>query len=432
FGAVEFYKAARSANIKPILGSEVNLVPEDRRDPDVRRSGTIVLLCRDETGYRNLCYLLSRAYMDTPPRVMTPRIDRGLLAERAQGLVALSGSLSGEIPQLLLKGDDRGAAELARHYSGLFPGAFFLEMVRSGIREQDKVNAGLLAISEEMGIPIVGTTDAHYLDKEDASAHEILMCIQMGKLQPDLDSPARITDDLYLASTAEVTDRFSDLPEALENTQRIADMCDVTLDLGKNYLPNYPVPEGDTPASYLARVSEEGLQERLDFARKSGLEPDEQVYRDRLKVELDIIDQMDFPGYFLIVWDFIRHARETNVPVGPGRGSGAGSLVAYCLWITDIDPIPYGLLFERFLNPERVSMPDFDIDFCMNKRDQVIRYVTQQYGEDCVGQIITYGSMKAKAVVRDVGRVMGLSYGEGDRAAKLIPDALDITLEIAF
>jgi len=433
FGAVDFFKAAKKAGVKPILGAEVNLTPGDRRDPEVRKTYTLVLLCRDEVGYRNLCYLLSRAYMDAPAKAPGPRIDRGLLAERAGGLIALSGSLSGEIPQALLRGQYEEAAALCRTYQGMFArDAFYLELLHNGIKEQERVNEGLVRLSEDLEIPLVAAADAHYARKADAAAHEILMCIQMGKRVPDLDTVARVTDELDLAPAETMAARFADLPEAVVNTARIAALCELELELGQTYLPNFGVPEGFNVATYLAHVAEEGLAERLALARKVGLEPDEAAYRERLAHELATIVQMGFPGYFLIVWDFIREARTMGVPVGPGRGSGAGSLVAYSMRITDIDPMRYGLLFERFLNPERVSMPDFDIDFCMNKRDQVIHYVTQKYGEDYVGQIITYGTMKAKAVVRDVARVLGLTFAEADRAAKLIPDDLGTTLTSAF
>ena len=438
FGAVEFFKKAKKAGIKPILGAEVNLVEADRGDAEVRKTHTLVLLCRNMAGYRNLCFLLSRAYMDSPPRLASPRIDIPLLRERAEGLIALSSSLAGAIPHALLRGQYGDAARIARTYQGIFePGCFYLELIRNGIREQeDLANPGLVQLSEELQIPLVAAADAHYAAVEDAAAHEILMCIQMGKTVPDLESKARITDGMYLAPAAEMVERFADQPEAVANTLSIADQCDVELDLGNVYLPNYPIPEGDTPATYLGKVAKEGLQRRLKQLRGRGItidpEKDEPIYQARLDEELGIINQMGFPGYFLIVWDFCDWARNNDVPVGPGRGSGAGSLVAYSLRITDIDPMQYGLLFERFLNPERVSMPDFDIDFCMNKRDRVITYVTEKYGADNVGQIITYGTMKAKAVVRDVARVLGLTFAEADRAAKLIPDDLGMTLDKAF
>ncbi len=433
FGAVDFQKACKKAKVKPIFGAEVSLVPDGRTDPEQRKTWTLVLLCRTIEGYRNLCYLLSRAYMDTPTKCPRPRIDRALLREHAAGLIGLSGGLSGEIAQALVRGRYEEATQVARVYQGLFePGCFFLEVLRSGIKEQDEVNPAIVQLAEELSLPLVAGADAHYAKREDAAAHEILMCIQMGKSLPDLETKARITDDLHLAPADEMAERFADLPEAVENTRRIAEMCSVEIELGKTYLPTYQVPEGFDANSYLRHLSHEGLSKRLEHARELGLDADEPVYRKRLDVELDIIIQMGFPGYFLIVWDFINYAKEHDVPVGPGRGSGAGSLVAYALRITDIDPIRYSLLFERFLNPERVSMPDFDIDFCMNKRDRVIQYVTRKYGEDNVGQIITYGTMKAKAVVRDVARVYGLSFAEADRAAKLIPDDLGMTLDKAF
>ena len=432
FGAVDFFKAARKADVRPILGAEVNIVELDRRDVEVRRAGTIVLLCATLRGYRNLCFLLSRAFMDTPPRLGQPRIDRALLAEHVEGLIGLSGSLSGEVPQLLLRGQIDEAARLARHYHGLFGGDFYLEVIRNGIKEQARIEPGLISLSEELAIPMVAAADAHYGTQADAGAHEVLMCVQMGKSLPTLDTRARITDSLHLAPASEMVERFSDLPEAVENTARIAERCDVEIPLGQTFLPTFETPEGYDAEGYLRHLAAEGLQRRLMVARASGLEPDDAVYLERLDKELGIINHMGFPGYFLIVWDFIHYAYTHGVPVGPGRGSGAGSLVAYSLRITDIDPMRYGLLFERFLNPERVSMPDFDIDFCMNKRDQVIRYVMQKYGEDNVGQIITYGTMKAKAVIRDVSRVLGLTFGEADRAAKLVPDDLGMTLAKAF
>ncbi len=433
FGAIDFFKAAKKAGVKPILGAELNLVALDRHDPEARRAPTILLLCKDLEGYRNLCLLLSRAYMDQPAKIGTPRIDRPLLEAHARGLIALSSSLSGEIPQALLRGHDAEARELARHYQAVFgKDGFYLEILRNGIKEQERVNEALLRLSEELEIPIVAAADSHYSKKEDAAAHEILMCIQLGKALPSLDTKARITDDLYLAPAAEMVERFADLPEAVANTLVIAEMCSLEIPLGKTFLPTFPVPAGFDAASYMADVARKGLDARLARMRALGESPDEAVYRDRLELEIACIDKMGFPGYFLIVWDFIDYAKRNDIPVGPGRGSGAGSLVAYSLGITDIDPIRYTLLFERFLNPERVSMPDFDIDFCMNKRDRVIQYVTQKYGEDNVGQIITYGTMKAKAVVRDVARALAMSFAEADRAAKLIPEELGMTLAKAF
>ena len=433
FGAVEFLKAAKKVGVKPIYGAEVNITADDRRNVEIRKTYTLVLLCRTLAGYRNLCYLLSRAYMDTPGRAPGPRIDRALLAEHADGLLALSGSLSGEIPQALLRGNYDEAAALARTYQGLFGhDGFYLEVIKNGIKEQERVNEALVRLSEELEIPLVAAADAHYAKQEDAAAHEILMCIQLGKSVADLVQPARITNDLDLAPAATMIERFAALPEAVANTLVIADLCDVEIPLGKTFLPTFQVPEGFTSESYLAHLAREGLVHRVARSRKQGLAIDTAVYAARLEFELGVINQMGFPGYFLIVWDFIAYAKRSGVPVGPGRGSGAGSLVAYSLGITDIDPLRYSLLFERFLNPERVSMPDFDIDFCMNKRDRVIQYVTQKYGENNVGQIITYGTMKAKAVVRDVARVLGLTFAEADRAAKLIPEDLGMTLEKAF
>jgi len=433
FGAVEFLKAAKKAGVKPIYGAEINLTADDRRNGEIRKTYTLVLLCKDLTGYRNLCYLLSRAFMDAPAKSPGPRIDRALLAERKEGLLALSSGLSGEIPQALLRGNYDEAAALARTYQGMFGAEdFYLEIIKNGIKEQDRVNEGLVRLSEELEIPLVAAGDVHYAKKEDAAAHEILMCVQLGKSVADQTGPARITDDLDLAPASEMVERFAEHPEAVRNTVAIAERCNVTIPLGTTFLPTFEVPEGFDSETYLAHLAQEGLAKRVATSRAMGLEIDDETYQERLEFELGIINQMGFPGYFLIVWDFINYGKSHGVPVGPGRGSGAGSLVAYCLGITDIDPLRYSLLFERFLNPERVSMPDFDIDFCMNKRDRVIQYVTQKYGSDNVGQIITYGTMKAKAVVRDVARVLGLTFAEADRAAKLIPDDLGMTLEKAF
>ena len=434
FGAVTFYKDATRAGLNPILGAELNIVTEDRRNKDQRRSSTIVVLCKNNVGYRNLCILLSRAHLDSPSTVPVPRIDRQLLEEHADGLLALSGSLSGEIPQELLAGRSDSARALAEHYREVFgEHGFYLEIVRSGIKEQEDINARLIELSTELDIPLVATADAHYNTDQESSAHEVLMCIQLGKSLPSLETRARLTDQLHLASSADLVERFKDLPEAVENTQKIANLCQVQLDLGNVFLPNYQVPDEHSVESYLEHVARSGLEARLALIESMArYDVNREEYDRRLVKELEIIAQMGFPGYFLIVWDFIDYARRNDIPVGPGRGSGAGSLVAYCLGITDIDPLRYGLLFERFLNPERVSMPDFDIDFCMNKRDQVIQYVSDKYGSNNVGQIITYGSMKAKAAVRDVARVLGLSYAEADRAAKLIPDDLGMTLERAF
>jgi DNA polymerase-3 subunit alpha len=434
FGAVDFQKAAKKNGVRPIFGAEVNITALDRRDPEAARVGTILLLARNLDGYRNLCYLLSRAWMDSPARARVPRIDRPLLREHASGLIALSSSLSGEIPQLILRNHHDEARALIEEYRRLFGSdGFYLEIIRNGIKEQDQVNEVLIRLSEDLDVPLVAAADAHYGTREDAAAHDVLMCIQLGKSLPSLDTVARITDGLHLAPAAEMVERFADLPEATQNTLRIAEACQFEIPLGKIFLPTFPLPEGfDDNADYLRHESEEGLRRRLEKFRQLGQVVDEAEYWPRLKLELDCIAKMGFPGYFLIVWDFIDWAKKNGVPVGPGRGSGAGSLVAYALGITDIDPLRYALLFERFLNPERVSMPDFDIDFCMNRRDRVIRYVMEKYGEDNVGQIITYGTMKAKAVIRDVGRVVGLSPGEADRAAKLIPPDLEMTLEKAF
>ena len=430
-GVVDFYQQARKADIKPILGCEIYVTAGDHRDRSLRDNYHLTLLAETDEGYRNLVYLVSMANVNG--FYYNPRIDKQLLSEHHTGIIALSGCLGGEVSQTFLQKGYEAAREAAASYRDIMgPDNYFIEVMHNGLEEQVRFNEAAVRMSAELGIPLVATNDCHYMGAGDAFAQEVLMCISTGKTLADERRLRHDSSEYYLKDPDTMRQQFADLPAALEATRAIADRCNVTLDLGNTYLPNFPVPDGFTLESYLYDRAEDGLERRLADLRTRRQRFDETEYRERLAHELRIICKMGFPGYFLIVWDFIRHAKENAIPVGPGRGSGAGSLVAYCLGITDIDPMTYDLLFERFLNPERVSMPDFDIDFCMNRRDEVIRYVGQKYGNDNVAQIVTFGMLKARSCLRDVGRVMGLSYGEVDRIAKLVPEELNITLSKAM
>jgi DNA polymerase III subunit alpha len=442
FGAVEFYKTCTAAKIKPIIGTELNML-SGRIGGDVGRSHHLTVLARTDEGYRNLMGLSSKTYLEGLVKG-TPHADRRLIEEYHKGLIGLSGDLGGEIAQAILKGEGDLARRLAGEYRELFEdGCFFLEVMDNGFPEQAKVNAELVQIGRELALPLVATNDCHYLKRDEALAHGILMCIQLGKTVELSEVLSHGVDSFYLKSADEMWEAFSEIPEACQNTLKIAEMVDVTVPLGRVFLPQYRVPEvfmvesacedlGEGIKLYFADRARHGLEKRFVFWREQRVEIDEVEYRDRLELEVAMIQQMGFSGYFLIVWDFIHWSREHGVPVGPGRGSGAGSLVAFALGITDIDPIRYGLLFERFLNPERVSMPDFDIDFCMNRRGEVIQYVTKKYGLHNVAQIVTYGSLKARACIKDVGRALNFAFGETDRIAKLVPETLGITLETAL
>ncbi|MHB9020813.1 MAG: DNA polymerase III subunit alpha [Halothiobacillus sp.] len=425
FAMVKFYEAARKAGIKPILGADCWVSSPDTAEP--RR---IVLLAQNNLGFRHLTELISRGYCEgqVDGRPLLQR--EWLTAEQCSGLIALSGGHLGEIGQLLLHGKARERKAAVKFWTAAFPNRFYLEISRCGRPDEEKYLHAAIALAEHEHLPVVATNDVRFLDAADYEAHEVRVCIQQGRTLDDPRRTREYTEQQYLRSADEVQALFADIPEAIANSIAIAERCNVTLQLGKNFLPNFPTPKGETEADYLRTLSEQGLAHR--FARV----PAERhaTYRERLNIELDVIIQMGFPGYFLIVADFIQWAKRQNIPVGPGRGSGAGSLVAWALLITDIDPIPYDLLFERFLNPERVSMPDFDIDFCMEGRDRVIDYVAERYGRSAVSQIATHGTMAAKAVVRDVGRVMSYPYGFVDRIAKLIPmkPGLDVTLEDAL
>ena len=427
FAVVKFYKAALVEGIKPIIGADVWLENADDHNKPFR----LVLLCQDINGYRNLSRLISRAYTEGQ-HSGKPCIHPEWLNGSSDGLIALSGADQGELAQALMQSKSDQVTVLLKKYQQLFPGRFYIELQRTGQRMQEDYVHAAVQCAVEYNLPVVATNHVQFLKRSDYEAHEVRVCIQDGRVLTDTRRPRKYTDQQYLRSPAEMQELFSDIPEALANTVEIARRCNLQLLFGEYFLPNFPVPPGMTIDQLLVQESERGLQSRLEVIRSGNPDFEEPIYQQRLKMELDVIIEMGFPGYFLIVADFIRWARENGVPVGPGRGSGAGSLVAYVLGITDLDPIRYELLFERFLNPERVSMPDFDIDFCMDKRDRVIEYVTNQYGKDKVSQIITYGTMAAKAVVRDVGRVMDHPYGYVDKLAKLIPFEVGMTLSRAL
>lgn len=434
YGAIPFYKACRSHGIKPIIGCEVYFTAESMRVKASRQDQPIyhlILLAKNETGYRNLMKIVSLAHLQGFH--YKPRIDFEHLARHGEGLIALSSCLGGEIPQLLLQGRYEDAKRAAERYRSAFGGDFYLELQDHGLLEQKKVNRELLKLSGETGIPLAATNDVHYIRREDHEVQDILICIGTGKTVDDENRLEFQTDEMFLKSAEEMAERFAYAPEALQNTLRIAEACTLELEFGRSILPAFrPIPEGLSAGSYLAELCRKGLEERYG-ARAEWKDPQFRgKVTDRLAYELSVIERMGYSDYFLIVWDFIRFAHDNGIATGPGRGSSAGSLVAYVLHITNVDPIEYRLLFERFLNPERVSMPDIDIDFSDERRDEVIDYVAGKYGEEHVAQIITFGTMAAKAAVRDVGRALNLPYNEVDKAAKLIPNQLGITLEEAL
>jgi DNA polymerase-3 subunit alpha len=431
FATVKIFKSAVDAGIKPIIGSD--LPCHNPESPDIVSS--LVLLCQNAQGYKNLTCLVSKAYQEGQHQGQ-PRVRNQWIEEYSEGLIALSGGRFGDIGQAILANDDALARTRALHWHTFFPGRFYLEIQRTGRPDEALYNEKLIALAEELQLPLVATNDVRFIDKEDFHAHEARVCIREGYTLADPRRILQYSPQQYLRSADEMEALFSDLPTAIQNTVEISKRCTLKLDLGNNYLPKFPIPEGSTVEGYLSHLSEIGLEERLKqlFRNKTEeeLKAKRGAYDERLKIELEVINNMGFPGYFLIVADFIQWAKNNGVPVGPGRGSGAGSLVAYALKITDLDPLEYELLFERFLNPERVSMPDFDIDFCMDGRDRVIDYVAEKYGRQSVSQIITFGTMAAKAVVRDVGRVFGHPYGFVDKLAKLIPFEIGITLSKAM
>ena len=426
YGCVDFYKAAKKAGVKPIIGCEVYVATRTRFDKVNRIDGSnhLVLLCKNETGYKNLIKMVSAGF--TEGFYNKPRVDHELLEEYHEGLICLSACLAGEIPQALLAGDYEKAKNLARYYEDLFgKGNYYIEIQDHGLDEQRTVLPLLVRLSRETGIPLVATNDAHYLEKEDSRMQHILICIQTNKTVNDDDVLEFGTDEFYVKSTDEMYELFSAWPEACENTNRIAEMCSFDFEFGVTKLPYFVAPDGMDNKEYFVKLCRDGL------LRRYGADVPEDI-RVRLDYEISIIDRMGYINYYLIVFDFINYAKSQGIPVGPGRGSGAGSLAAYCVGITNIDPIKYNLLFERFLNPERVSMPDFDIDFCYERRQEVIDYVIRKYGADHVAQIVTFGTMAARAAIRDVGRVLDMPYGTVDGIAKLVPMEPKMTLTKAL
>lgn len=429
FALIKFYKAARGAGIKPIIGADLAVLEESDSDPY-----NLLFLAMNERGYHNLTQLISRAWRDGQ-RHGQPHLLRSWLADYSEGLIVLSGGRHGPLASALGNGQEQRADQQLAQWQALYPGRFYLEVQRTGRSGDEEQLHASVALSQRSGCPLVATNDVRFLTAAEFDAHEARVCITEGRTLDDPRRERRYSEQQYLRSSEEMAELFSDLPEALENSLLIAQRCSVTLRLGEYFLPDYPVPAGLTLAEYFVQLAEAGLEQRLQFLFDTNA-CDYPTVRDeyyaRLKFELDIIIQMGFPGYFLIVMDFIQWAKDNGIPVGPGRGSGAGSLVAYALKITDLDPIEYDLLFERFLNPERVSMPDFDIDFCMEGRDRVINYVAERYGREAVSQIVTFGTMAAKAVVRDVARVQGKSYGLADKLSKMIPFEVGMTLAKAL
>ncbi len=430
FSLVKFYKAALGQGIKPIAGSDVLIFnPEEPATPY-----RLTLLVNNHRGYITLTELISKAYQEGQHQGM-PMLQREWLEQNHNGLIALSGAMSGDIGRALLAEKHDEAIQLAEQWGALFENSFYLELQRVGKPDEEHYIAAAVELALATGLPVVATNDVRFIHQKDFAAHEVRVCINQGRVLDDTRRPRDYTEQQYLRSTEEMQVLFADIPEALENTVEIAKRCNLQLTLGENFLPDFPVPAGMTLDELMASESKKGLEERLLNYPAVGKGTDAEnrkVYYERLDTELKVITEMGFPGYFMIVADFIQWAKNEHIPVGPGRGSGAGSLVAYALKITDLDPIEFDLLFERFLNPERVSMPDFDIDFCMDRRDEVIDYVARHYGRDHVAQIITYGSMAAKAVIRDVGRVLGFAYGFVDRLAKLIPFEIGMTLTKAL
>src|SRR5512143_1716131 len=439
FSALDFYLKASKSGIKPIIGCEIYVAPGSRFDKTApagqneEASYHLILLARNRQGYKNLVKLVTAAYLEG--FYYKPRIDKDLLRAHSEGLIGLSACLGGEVPTLLLQGRYEDAKRIAREYEQILGREnYYLELQDNGIPEQEQVNREIIKLTKDTGIPVGATNDCHYLDMKDHNADDALLCIQTGKVVQDANRLRFSSETFYMKTPEEMKKAFSFIPEAATNTVKIAERCNLNLELGNYHLPHFPVPDGYTRESFMTELARKGLEERfaeIEAVRGPG-SVDRTKYRERLEFEIQMIDKMGFAGYFLIVSDFIRYAKEHNIPVGPGRGSAAGSLVAYSLRITDLDPIPYNLLFERFLNPERISMPDIDVDFCQDRRDEVLKYVTEKYGQDHVTQIITYGTMLAKGVIRDVGRVLDIPYSEVDKVAKLVPNTLNIRLDEAM
>ena len=427
YGAVEFYKECKKNDVKPIIGCEVYVARRTRFDKEASIDAGynhLILLVKNKKGYQNLIKLVSLSFVEG--FYYKPRIDKEILEKYSEGLVCLSACLAGELPQAIIQNDMEKAEKIALWYKNLFKDDYYIEIQNNGLREQVMVNQKLIELARKLNIPLVGTNDAHYLKKEDAYNHEVLLCIQTGKKMSDEDRMRFETDEFYIKSKEEMSEYFENIPEAVSNTVKIAEKCNYDFEFGVTKLPNYDVPEEfDTHLDYFVKLCNDGFKNRY------GENPSKEL-RDRLEYEISIINKMGYVDYFLIVWDFINYAKSVGIPVGPGRGSGAGSMAAYCIGITDIDPIKYNLIFERFLNPERISMPDFDVDFCYERRQEVIDYVGRKYGIDHVSQIITFGTMAARMVIRDVGRVLDFPYSETDKLAKMIPMEVHITIQKAL
>ena len=427
FGAIDFYKACKANGVKPIIGCEIYVAPRKctNKEPGIdNKYNHLILLAKNMQGYHNLCKIVSLGF--TKGYYYKPRVDKEILKEYHEGIICSSACLAGEVASNILNNDIEKAKEAALWYKSVFGDDYYLEIQNNGIKEQVIVNQKLMQLSRELNIPLVATNDSHYLKKEDAYNHEVLLCIQTGKRMSDEDRMKFNTDELYIKSPEEMIDYFKAVPEAIENTVKIAQECNVEFEFGHTILPNYDVPEGfKTHYDYLKKLADDGIKKRY------GDNPSQKIL-DRKEYELGVIQKMGYVDYFLIVWDYVHYAKSHGIPVGPGRGSGAGSIIAYAIEITDVDPMKYDLLFERFLNPERISMPDFDIDFDFEKRQDVIDYVSSKYGRDHVTQIITFGTMAAKMVIRDVARVLDYPYSEADKLAKMIPNEVHITIKKAM
>ena len=426
YGAVDFYKACKKEGINPIIGCEVYVAARSRFDRDKvldKDYNHLILLCENETGYKNLISMVSKSF--TEGFYFKPRIDRDLLEKYHEGLICLSACLAGEIPQAILQKDYEKAKRTALWYRDVFgKGNYYLELQNHGLDEQFSVNEGIKRISRETGIPMVATNDVHYIEKQDAKIQQVLICIATNHVLGDDTGLEFHADEFYLKSEEEMRELFADVPAAIDNTQLIADRCNFDFEFGKTKLPYYETPDNQDHFEYFRQLCMQGMK------RRYGENPPAEYY-DRLEYELKTVEAMGYTDYYLIVWDFVTFAKSSGIPVGPGRGSGAGSIAAYCMGITDLDPMKYNLLFERFLNPERVSMPDFDIDFCYERRSEVIDYVTQKYGQDHVAQIVTFGTLATRAAIRDVGRAMGMTYASVDAVAKLVPNDFHITIDQA-
>ena len=427
YGVIDFYKACKKEGIKPIIGCEVYVAPRSRfdKEPNIdNKYNHLILLAKNNLGYKNLCKLVSAGF--TEGYYYKPRIDLEILEKYHEGLIALSGCLAGALSTSILDGNYEQAEKMAKWHKELFKDDYYIEIQANRLKEQALVNQKLVELSRKLEIPFVITNDAHYLKKEDSYNHEVLLCVQTGKKMTDTDRMRFETDDFYIKSPEEIEEFFPNLKEGMENTVEIAEKSNVEFEFGHTILPNYDVPEEyNSHFDYLKKLCNDGINKRY------GENITEEIKK-RMEYELSVIEKMGYVDYFLIVWDFIHYAKSNGISVGPGRGSGAGSIVAYAIEITDIDPIKYNLLFERFLNPERISMPDFDVDFCYERRQEVIDYVCRKYGEDHVSQIITFGTMSARMVIRDVGRVLDVPYAEADKLAKMIPNELKITISKAL